>query len=117
LGLYQPIALGCWKLMLRWGADIVVGEGQPLGIPLSFGGPLIRNITNGKSLLRNVSGRIVGETVDNRGQRGYVLSLWQPRATHSTWKANYQICSIEFKRIDAATLRLLGRDGLRAVAK
>jgi glycine dehydrogenase subunit 1 len=85
----NPIALGLLKDPGAMGADIVTGEGQPLGIPLSFGGPYLGLFATRKEYVRKMAGRLAGETVDNRGQRAYVLTL-RPRAAHPAGEGHLQ---------------------------
>lgn len=121
IAVVNPLSLAIYKPPGEWGAkgvDIVVGDGQPLGVPLSSGGPYFGFMTARMEHVRQMPGRIIGRTVDLDGKQGFTLTL-QAREQHiRRSKATSNICTNQGLLVTAATIHmsLLGAEGLEQVA-
>jgi len=114
----NPTALAMFKTPGEMGADIVVGEGQPLGLPMWFGGPSLGFFTTKKQYVHKMAGRLVGETADSRGEKAYVLTLTAREQHIKREKATSNICSNQGLLALAAAvyLSVVGKTGLRQIA-
>jgi len=114
----NPIALAVIKTPAECGADVAVGEAQPLGLDTAFGGPYLGFMTATHAMMRHLPGRIVGQTVDTEGRTGYVLTLSAREQHIRREKASSNICSNE----QLCTLRagiylsVMGAEGLKQAA-
>lgn len=115
----NPLALAILKSPAQFGADIAVGEGQPLGVGLQYGGPYLGFFSVRNEYVRKIAGRIVGETIDADGRRAYVMTLRPREQDIKRDKASSNICTNQGLMALAACVHmaLMGKNGLQQVAK
>ncbi len=115
----NPMALSIFKSPGELGADIVVGEGQPMGIPLSYGGPYLGFFAIKQKYVRKIAGRIIGETQDSDGKRAYVMTLRPREQDIKRERATSNICTNQGLMALSASvyMALMGKNGLQKVGK
>jgi len=115
----NPMALSIFKSPGELGADIVVGEGQPMGIPLSYGGPYLGFFAIKQKYVRKIAGRIIGETVDADGERAFVMTLRPREQDIKRERATSNICTNQGLMALSASvyMALMGKNGLQQVGK
>lgn len=115
----NPLAMGMLKSPGELGADIVVGEGQPLGVPLGYGGPYIGFFATKQKYIRKIAGRIIGETVDANGNTAYTMTLRPREQDIRREKATSNICTNQglMAVASAVYMSAMGKHGIQQVAQ